>query len=113
MNATQGKLNEYLVKNTLIDLNLDSRVLETYPNLTIITVFKLGTRKVKLFSSTYNEDGEGISLDITFTDQDINGKERNHFNLIYYVYTTSQIKEVIRAVKVLIHMTPVNYFKGE
>ncbi|MFA5696390.1 MAG: hypothetical protein WC917_02990 [Bacilli bacterium] len=113
MNPTQKKLNEYLIKNTLIELNLDGKSLEIYPNLTIITVLKLGIRKVKLSSNTYNEDSKGISLDITFTDQDINGKDKNHFNLLHYVYTTAQIKEVIRTVKTVICMTPVNYFKGE
>jgi hypothetical protein len=113
MNPIQKKLNEYLIKNTLIELNLDGKSLETYPNLTVITVSKLGTRKVKLSSSTYNEDSKGISLDITFTDLDINGKDKNHFNLLHYVYTIAQIKEIIRVVKTIIYMTPVNYFKGE
>jgi len=113
MNTTQEKLNEYLVKNTLIELKLDGRSLKTYPNLTIITVFKLGTRKVKLVSSTCNESSEGISLDITFSDQNTKGEEKNNFNLLHYVYSTAQIKEVIRTVKIIICMTPVNYFKRE
>jgi hypothetical protein len=113
MNATQKKLNEYLIKHTLIDLNLDGRALEIHPNLTVITAYKLGTRKVKLVSSTCNENSDGISLDITFADQNIEGKEKNNFNLLHYVYSTAQIKEVIRAVKVIREMTPINYFRGE
>ena len=111
MNTTQKKLNEYLIKHALIDLNLDGS-LTVYPNLTVIVAYQLGTRKVKLSSSTCNENSDGISLDITFSDQNSEGKEINNFNLLHYVYTTAQIKEVIRATKMIICMTPVNYFSG-